>query len=68
MIQFSSIRAMSIRAGDRLPMPLPSGAWDRRQSLRVNSVGQDGGVKVFALEGGKTVRALPMNTVPFLPQ
>lgn len=63
---FNTIRAFSIQPGDKMPAPLAWGGWDRSKALRVTDVQDGDGVMVFTLEGGATVRALPMNSVPFI--
>lgn len=66
MIAFNTIRAFSIQPGDKMPAPLAWGGWDRSKALSVTEVRDADGVKVLTLEGGATVRALPMNRVPFI--
>jgi hypothetical protein len=63
---FNTIRAFSIRPGDKLPAPLSWGGWDRSKALAVQSIDRNPDVVVFTLEGGATVRALPMNQIPFI--
>lgn len=66
MMTFNTIRALSLRVGDMVPMPLPSGGWDRSQAVRVVDVSRADGMKMFTLEGGKSFRAFPMNRIPFI--
>jgi hypothetical protein len=63
---FNTIRAFSIKPGDRMPAPLSWGGWDYSRALRVIAVSDADGAKVFTLETGPKVRALPMTRVPFL--
>jgi hypothetical protein len=63
---FNTIRAFSIRPGDKLPAPLAWGGWDRSKAVLVTDVRESAGMKVFTLEGGATVRAFPMNQIPFI--
>jgi len=63
---FNTIRAFSIQTGDKMPAPLAWGGWDHSKALRVTDIRDSAGMKVFTLETGATVRAFPMNKVPFI--
>ena len=63
---FNTIRAFSIRLNDKLPAPLSWGGWDRSKALAVRAIDRSADAVVFTLEGGLTVRALPMNQIPFI--
>lgn len=64
---FNTIRALSIRPGDKVPGPLSWGGWDKRRAVEVSEVtkGADGMI-VFQLITGESFRALSMNMVPFI--
>lgn len=63
---FNTIRAFSIRPGDKLPAPLSWGGWDRSKALAVQAIDRSADEVVFTLESGATVRARPMNQIPFI--
>jgi hypothetical protein len=65
-MRFDSIRAFSVRIGDKMPAPLSWGGWNRDVVLSVIAIDDDSGLIAFTLEGGAVVRSFPMNTVPFL--
>jgi hypothetical protein len=66
---FNTVRALSLRIGDKVPAPIPHcGGWDRTKALCVTNVQSADGVQIFTLENGATFRAFPMNTIPFMPR
>ena len=64
---FNTVRAFSIRPGDKVPGPLSWGGWDKRRAIEVSEVtnGVDGMI-VFKLVNGDSFRAIPMNLIPFI--
>jgi hypothetical protein len=67
MMHFNTIRAMSIRIGDKIPTPLVNGGWDRSKPREVYDVARniEPGMMTFTLDDGSALNAFFMNQIPF---
>ena len=65
-MHFDSIRAFSVKPGDKMPAPLSWGGWDRSKALCVTATRDEDNIMIISLENGQEFRVIPMNRVPFI--